>query len=100
MYERERERERERGGEEGAIHVLLVHSIFVVTFILFFFSLLYVQYTYSGFVTKLTSSAVRRIEVSSGLRKSLIWKNVLFPKRCCKFSSEDMTLCDNGFLIH
>ena len=35
--ERERERERER------IHVLLIHSIFVVAF--FFFSLLYVQYT-------------------------------------------------------
>ena len=57
------ERERERGG--GAIHVLLIHSNFVVAFILFFFSLLYVQYTYSAFVTKLTSSAVTRIEVSS-----------------------------------
>ena len=49
---------------EGAIRVLLIHSIFVVAFILFF-SLLNVQYTYSGFVTKLTSSAVTRIEVSS-----------------------------------
>ena len=42
MYEREREREREReGGKEGgrgAIHVLLIHSIFVVAFIIFFFS--------------------------------------------------------------
>ena len=46
--------------------MLLIHSIFVVAFILFFFSLLYVQYTYSGFFTKLTSSAVTRIEVSSG----------------------------------
>ena len=47
--------------------MLLIHSIFVVAFILFFFSLLYVQllYKYSGFVTKLTSSAVTRIEVSS-----------------------------------
>ena len=61
MYERERERERER-----AIHVLLIHSIFVLVFIIFFFSLLYVQYKYSGFVTKLTSPAVTRIEVSSG----------------------------------
>ena len=52
------ERERERGG--GAIHVLLFHSIFVVAFILSF-SLLYAQYTYSGFVTKLTSSAVTLI---------------------------------------
>ena len=63
---RERERERERGGGEGVIHVLLIHSIFVVAFIIFFFSLLYIQYSYSGFVTKLTSSAVTRIEVSSG----------------------------------
>ena len=44
MYEREREREREREseggrerGREGAIHVLLIHSIFVVAFIIFFF---------------------------------------------------------------
>ena len=60
-----RERERERGREKkegGGIHMLLIHSIFI----LFFFSLLCVQYTYSGFVTKLTSSAVIRIEVSSG----------------------------------
>ena len=46
--------------------MLLIHSIFVVAFILFFLSLLYVQYTYSGFVTKLMASAVTRIEVSSG----------------------------------
>ena len=43
MYERERERERERGGR--AIHVLLIHSIFVVAFILFFF--LYFTYSIS-----------------------------------------------------
>ena len=61
---RERERERGRG---RAIHVV-IHSIYVVAFILyfFFFTLLYVQYTYSAFVTKLTSSAVTRTEVSSG----------------------------------
>ena len=42
---REREREREGGGEgrEGAIHVLLIHSIFVVAFIIFFF----LYFTYS-----------------------------------------------------
>ena len=57
---RERERERERGGR--AIHVLLIHNIFAAAFILFFFSLLYVQYMYSAFVTKLTSSAVTRIK--------------------------------------
>ena len=43
MYERERERERERG-REGAIHVLLIHSIFVVAFIIFFF---FLYFTYS-----------------------------------------------------
>ena len=37
MYEREREREREREGGRGAIHVLLIHSIFVVAFIVYFF---------------------------------------------------------------
>ena len=36
MRERERERERE-GGREGAIHVLLIHSIFVVALIISFF---------------------------------------------------------------
>ena len=46
--------------------MLLLHSIFVVAFIFFIFSLLDAQYKYSGFVTKLTSSAVARIEVSSG----------------------------------
>ena len=63
MRERERERESER---EREIHALLIHSIFVDAIIISVFSLLYVQYTYSGFVTKLTSSAVMRLEVSSG----------------------------------
>ena len=62
MYEREREREREIERGERAIHVLLIHNIFAAAFILFFFSLLYVQYMYSAFVTKLTSSAVTRIK--------------------------------------
>ena len=39
MYERERE-----GGREGAIHVLLIHSFFVVAFIIFFF---FLCFTYS-----------------------------------------------------
>ena len=51
MREREGERKREGGRYGGTIHVLLIQSIFVVAFILFLFSLLYVQYTYSGFVT-------------------------------------------------
>ena len=43
---REREREREREVEKrGAIHVLLIHSYFVVAFILFFF--LYFTYSIS-----------------------------------------------------
>ena len=41
-----RERERER-----AINVLMIHSIFVMLLFFSFFSLLYVQYKYSGFVT-------------------------------------------------
>ena len=57
MYERERERR--------AIHVMLIHSIFADAFILSF-SLLYVQYTYSAFVSKLSPSSVKRMEVSSG----------------------------------
>ena len=44
--------------------MLMIHSIFVMLSF-FSFSLLYVQYKYSGFVTKLTSSAVTGIEVSS-----------------------------------
>ena len=64
---RERERERERESErKRAIHVLINHSIFVMLLFFSFFSLFYVQYKYSGFVTKLTSSAVTGIEVSSG----------------------------------
>ena len=55
----------ERGREGGPIHVLLIHSIFVVAFFLFFFSLLYVLYTYSGFVINLTLSTVTLIEASS-----------------------------------
>ena len=47
-------RGREGGREGRAIHTLLIHSIFVVAFILFFFSLLDIQYMYSAFVTKLT----------------------------------------------
>ena len=46
--------------------MLMIHSIFVMLLFFSFFSLLYVQYKYSGFVTKLTSSAVMGIEVSSG----------------------------------
>ena len=43
MRERERERERERGGGERAIHVLLIHSIFLL--LLFFSFFLYSTYS-------------------------------------------------------
>ena len=43
-----------------AIHVMLMPSFFAVPFFR------YLMYTRCGFVTKLTSSAVMRIEVSSG----------------------------------
>ena len=70
MLEREREREREGEREteteterEGrAIHVLLIHSNFVVAFIISFFSLLYVQYTYSAFVTKIFENVVANFQ--------------------------------------
>ena len=71
LYEGEcmRKRERERGGGERegrAIDVLLIHSIFITAFILFFF----IYFTYNIRIlhsfTKLTSSAVTRIKVSSG----------------------------------
>ena len=42
--------------------MLLINSIFVVAYILFFFF----SFFTSGFVTRLTSSAETRIEVSSG----------------------------------
>ena len=51
----------------------LMYSFFVVAFFLSLF--FFLTYTYYGFVTKLTSSAVTHIY------KSLIWKNVLFT--CC-----------------
>ena len=57
---------------DQAVHVLLMHNVLLLFFSSSFF--LYFTYTYSGFVTILTSSAVTSIEVSSGLRKSLIWK--------------------------
>ena len=56
MTERERERERGREGKrerergkERAIHVWLIHSIFVVAFILFFFTLRTVYVFWIGY---------------------------------------------------
>ena len=61
MRERERERERER-----AIHVLLIHSIFVVAFILFFlfFTSLTVYVFWNRYKIDVISS--NAIEVLSG----------------------------------
>ena len=54
-----------------AIHLLLMHSVLLLLYFLSFS--LYFTCTYTGFATKLTSSAVTRIQ------KFLIWKNVLLP---------------------
>ena len=98
-----RERERERGGGRRAIHVLLIHSIFVIAFILFFFySLLYVQYTYSAFVKK---SDI----ISSNAYSSVVRMTQVFDLEKCSISKallevfkreNDLILCNNGFLIH
>ena len=83
--------------------MLLKHSIFVVAFILFFFSLLYVQYTYSAFVTKLTSTAVLNAY------RSVVRMTQLFDLDKCSISKtllrvfkreNDLILCNYGFLIH
>ena len=100
MYEREREREREREGM--AIHVLLIHSIFVAAFILFFFSLLNVQYTYSAFVIKIDI-------ISSNTYRSVVRMTQVFDLEKCSISEtlmqvfkreNDLILCNDGFLIH
>ena len=66
MYERERERkrERERERERGAIHVLLIHSICVVDFILFFTLRTVYVFCIRYKIDIISSNA--RIEVSSG----------------------------------
>ena len=89
-----------------AIQVLLMHNFIVVDFFLFFFTL----HMYSGFVTKLTSSAVTRIVVSSGCRKPLLLNRCfyyllhaiieLFENVVLKISSDKITLYNNVFLKH
>ena len=59
--------------------MLLILSIFL----LFLFFSFFLYFTYSIRILdslQMMSSAVPRIEVSSGGNKSLIWKNVLFQK--------------------
>ena len=89
--------ERERGGGEGgregrAIHVPLIHSIFVVAFILFFF--FFTLRTVYVFCIRYKIDII-----SSNLYRSVVWmtqvfdqENVLFRKRCCKFLSEKIAL--------
>ena len=57
---------REGGREGGRGNSRAVDSKHFFCCFYSFFSLLYVQYTFSGYVTKSTISAVRHIEVSSG----------------------------------
>ena len=68
MYERE-------GGEGRAIHVLLIHSIFVAFVFLGVF-LLYVQYTYSAFVTKIDT-------ISSNAYRSVVRMTQVFDLEKC-----------------
>ena len=100
--ERERQRERQRGREGREIHVLLVHSILLSLLFFYFFSLLYVQYTYSAFVTKndiISSNAHRsvvRMTQVFDLEKCSILKTLLRDFK----RENDLILCYNGFLIH
>ena len=57
--------------------MLLIHSIFVVAFIIFSFSLLYVQYTFPGFITKLTYRSVVRLTQVFDREKCSLSKTLL-----------------------
>ena len=82
--------------------MLLIHRIFVVAFILFFFSsLLYVQYTYSAFAAKIDI-------ISSNAYRSVVRITQVFDLEKCSISKtllqvfkreNDLILCYNGFLI-
>ena len=95
MSERERERE---GGR--AIHVLMIHSIFVVAFI-FFLYFLYVVYVF----------CIRyKIDIiSSNAYRSFVRMTQVFYLKKCSISKmllqvfkreNDLILCNDGFLIH
>ena len=95
---REREREREREGR--AIQVLLIHSIFVVAFISFFFFTLRTVYVF----------CIRyKFIISCNAYKSIVRKPQVFDLEKCSISKtfvqafkreNDLILCNNGFLIH
>ena len=78
--------------------MLLIHSIFVVAFILFFFSLRSVYVFWIRYKFDVISSNAYRSVV--GMTQVFDLENVPFRKSCCKFLSKKMILCNNGFLIH
>ena len=84
-----KERESVREKEGKAIHVLLIHSIFVVAFILFFTLRTVYVFCIRYKIDIISSNAYRSV-----VRMTQVFDliNVLFRKRCCKFSSEKMTL--------
>ena len=88
-------REREREG--GAIHVLLIHSIFVVAFILFFtlrtVCVFWIRYKFDVSSSNAYRSVVRMTQVLD-LEKGSISKKLL------QVLSEKITLCNNDFLLH
>ena len=105
LYEGEcmREREREREREGRAIHKLLIHSIFVVAFLLFFFSFLY-------FRTVFVFCIRYKIDIiSSNACRSVARMTQVFDLEKCFISKtwfqvfkreNDLILCKDGFLIH
>ena len=102
MRERERERERGREREGRAVHMLLIHSIFVVAFIifLFFFTLrqVYVfciRYKIDIISSNTYRSVVRMTQVFN-LEKCSISKTLLQVFK----REKGLIFCINGFLIH
>ena len=94
--------ERERGREERAIHVLLIHSIFVVAFILFFFF-------YFTLPTVYVFCIRYKIDIiSSNAYRSVVRMAQVFDLEKCSilktlqvFKQEiDLISCNYGFLIH
>ena len=98
MYERERGRER----EGGATRVLLIHSIFVVAFILFFFFFTLrtayefcIRYKIDAICSYAYRSVVRMTHVFDLETCSILKTLLQVFKR-----ENDLILCNYGFLIH
>ena len=95
------ERERERGG--SAIHVLLIHSIFVAAFILFVFFFFTLRTVYV-FCIRYKIDIINREAYKSVVRMTQV-----FDLEICSISKtllqvfkqeNDLIFCNNGFLIH